>query len=313
MKVLVAPDKFKGTLGAEEVAAAIVAGLDGPESDVCPVADGGEGTAALLLEAIGGEWLEAEVSDPLGRVVVARYAMLAGGEAIVEVAAASGLAALREDERDAIAASSRGTGELMVDAIQRGARRVVVACGGSATTDGGAGILEVFEPGSTEVAVLIDTLIPFEDAPRVYGPQKGASPGQVRELEKRLDRLAETLPRDPRGVPGTGAAGGISGGLWAHRAELVPGAAFVLDAIGFDERLARADVAFTGEGRLDETSLTGKAPAEVARRAAAAGVPCHAIVGQNRLDPQRALEAGFTSVTEASTPVEVTAAASAIS
>lgn len=313
-RALIAPDKFKGTLSAAEVAEAIAAGLEGWEAEVYPVADGGEGTAEILLGVLGGEWVVGEASDPLGRVVEARYAFLEDGAvAVVEVAAASGYELVSEEGRDAVAASSRGTGQLMADAVARGARKVIVACGGSATSDGGAGILEVFDPESAEVVVLTDTAIAFEDAPRVYGPQKGASRGQVEELERRLDRLAASLPRDPRGVAATGAAGGISGGLWAHGAELVPGAAYVLDAIGFDELLTGAGIVFTGEGRLDETSLTGKAPAEVAQRARAAGVPCHAIVGQCGLDRERAAEAGFVSVKEASTVPQITSAASSIS
>lgn len=125
--------------------------------------------------------------------------------------------------------------------------------------------------------------------------------------------FADQLPRDPRGVIRTGAAGGISGGLWAHGAELVEGAAYLLDVAGFDERLARADIVITGEGRLDVTSLTGKAPAEVARRAKAAGVPCHAIVGGNQLSAEQAARAGFGSVREASTPAEISVAAIAVS
>lgn len=309
-RVLIAPDKFKGTLGAAEVAAALAADLDPTVVEACPVADGGEGTAAALVAARGGEWVETEATDPLGRRIVARYALLGGGEtAVVEVAAASGFSLLAENERDAVAASSRGTGELMADAVKRGARTIIVACGGSATTDGAAGILEAFGPGSAEVVVLTDTSIPFEDAPKIYGPQKGATPEQVHELEARLGALAGKLPRDPTGVAATGAAGGISGGLWAHGAELTGGAAYVLDAVGFDAQLERADLVITGEGRLDPTSLTGKAPAEIARRASAAGVPCHAIVGQDRLDPVAAREAGFASVTEASTLAQITAAA----
>ena len=157
--------------------------------------------------------------------------------------------------------------------------------------------------------VLCDVRTPFEDAARVFGPQKGASPDDVRRLTRRLHALARRLDRDPRGVPMTGAAGGLSGGLWAaFGAELVPGASFVLDAIGFDARMRSARAVITGEGRLDRQSLAGKAVSEVATRARQAGVPCHAIVGRNALDAFGARVLDLETVTAASTLAELEAA-----
>ncbi len=311
-RALVAPDKFKGTFSAPEVAAAIAAGWPS-EFELCPVADGGEGTAQSLLDAWGGRWVETGASDPLGRSIVSSYALLGDGErAIVEVASASGLRLLAADERDAVGATSRGTGELVADAISRGAETVYVACGGSATTDGGAGLLEAIDPDAARLIAVCDTDIPFERAAEVFAPQKGADAAQVEDLTRRLEALAAELPRDPRGVAMSGGAGGIAGGLWAHGAELAPGAPFVLDALDFDRRLRTADLVITGEGALDPTTLTGKAPAEVASRAGAAGIPCHAIVGRNELGREAQAELGFSSVQEAGDLTAIRAAATRV-
>jgi glycerate 2-kinase len=193
------------------------------------------------------------------------------------------------DERDAVSVSTYGTGELIAAAIAHGAKTVYVAVGGSATTDGGAGAIRaIAERGGLREArlvVLCDVRTPFELAPSTFAPQKGASAEQVRTLERRLDRLAAELPRDPRGVPMTGAAGGLAGGLWAQfDAELVGGAAFVLAAVDYDARMRAARAVVTGEGRLDRQSLVGKVVSEVATRARQAGVPCHAVVGSNTLE-----------------------------
>jgi glycerate kinase len=305
--VLIAPDAFKGTLRAAEVARALAHGVEaaGLQADPCPVADGGEGTAEALLEALGGEWHVAPAHDPLGRLREAPFALLPGGRAIVEVAAASGLHLVDPSERDAEAATSRGTGELIAAALEAGAREVLVAAGGSATTDGGVGALAALTdaggPGDAKVTVLCDVRTPWERAAEVFAPQKGADPEAVARLAAELDALADKLPRDPRGVPMTGAAGGLSGGLWsALGAELVPGAPYVLDAVGFDDRLRRARAVVTGEGRIDAQTLEGKLAGEIATRARQAGVPAYAVVGRNELDPfdarildlQEILEAG---------------------
>ena len=291
--VLVAPDSFKGTLSAAEVAGAIGRGLERAglmPPDLCPVADGGEGTMAALLPRLGGEVVAAPAHDPLGRELNGCFALVEdGGSAIVETATASGLGLVAEDERDAWAASTYGTGELIAAAAAAGAQVIVVAVGGSATTDGGAGALEAIEEagglGGARLVVLCDVRTPFEDAPKVFGPQKGADPAMVKRLERRLEELPGRWPRDPRGVPMTGCAGGLSGGLWAaHRAVLEPGAPWVLDALDFDARMRAARAVVTGEGKLDEQTLQGKLVGEIGIRARQSGVPLHAIVGTDALD-----------------------------
>lgn len=299
LRAVVCPDSFKGTLSAREVAAALAKGLrrEGCDAVELPAADGGEGT----LAALGGERRRATVSGPLGRPVAAEWSLLADGSAIVEAAQASGLGLVGPKERDAWAASTRGTGELIAAAVREGAHRVLVGVGGTATTDGGAGAVEALERSGVDVelVVLCDVRTAWEDAPRVFGPQKGADPPTVHRLEARLDALAEQAPRDPRGVPLTGAGGGLSGGLWAfRRAELVPGAAFVLDVLGLDTALGGAAVCVTGEGRLDAQTLQGKVVSEVASRCARAGVPCHAVVGSDAAGGARL---GLASVREAGT------------
>jgi glycerate 2-kinase len=319
--VLVAPDSFKGTFPAPAVAAAIGRGLERagfPPPDLCPVADGGEGTLGALLTALGGETAGASVSDPLGREVRAGFGLLEdGGTAVVEVAEASGLGRVAVDERDAEAASTRGTGELIAAAVERGAQVVLVAAGGSATTDGGSGAIEAIEEagglGGAKLVVLCDVRTPFEDAARVFAPQKGADPTVVRRLSKRLERLAAGWPRDPRGVPGSGAAGGLAGGLWAvFGAVLEAGAPFVLEALNYDERMRAAAAVVVGEGRLDETSLQGKALGEAATRARQGGVPCFAIVGADGLGAFGARILDLQRVAEAPTLEAIESAAEAL-
>lgn len=308
--VLVAPDSFKGTLTAQQVAAAIGRGLVRaglPDPDLAPVADGGEGTMEVLLGRLGGEVVTVAASDPLGREVAAGLALLGDGRtALVEVAAASGLALVAPEERDAEAASSAGTGQLIAAAVATGAAHVLVAAGGSATTDGGRGAIEAIADagglGRARITVLCDVRTPFEQAASVFGPQKGADGAAVARLERRL--AAFGLPRE---VPMTGAAGGLAGGLWAtFGAELVAGAPFVLDALDFDRRMLASRAVIVGEGRLDATSLQGKIAAEIATRARQHGVPAHAIVGScaidrfdaRILDLQEILEAGDEAAIE---------------
>jgi glycerate 2-kinase len=318
LPALVAPDSFKGTFSAREVAAAIAAGLRdaGREAHELPVADGGEGTIQVLVTALGGEVRTVTASDPLGRPIEAGFALLPDGAAVVETAQASGLGLVEESERDAWAASTRGTGELIAAAVEAGAERVIVTVGGSATTDGGAGAIEALREAGVRLPamdVLCDVRVPFEDAPRIFAPQKGADAAMVKRLEGRLDQLAERLPRDPRGEPMTGAAGGLSGGLWAAcGARLVAGAPYLLDAIGFDDLMRGAAFVVTGEGGLDEQTLEGKIVGEVATRCRQAGVTCHAIVGRNNLDPFGERIIDLASVTEASTLAEIEAAGRAL-
>ena len=315
--VLLAPDSFKGTLRAAEVAAAMERGLEraGWRCDRCPVADGGEGTQEVLLLALGGRTAGAEVHDPLGRRVRTGFGLLEdGGTAIVEVAAASGLGLVAPEERDAMRPSTQGSGELIAAAVATGAGVVLVAAGGSATTDGGAGAVRAIEAAGglrgARLVVLCDVRTPFERAAQVFGPQKGASPEEVRRLARRLREQARRLPRDPRGVPMTGAAGGLAGGMWAaFGAVLEPGAAFVLDALGFDARMRAARAVVTGEGRLDRQTLEGKAASEVAVRARQAGVPCHAIVGRSELSAFDRRILDLQTVEEAGDPAAIEAAA----
>ena len=293
------------------MAAAIARGLRaaGREAEELPVADGGEGTIDALLSTLAGVEVTVEVGDPLGRPVEASFALIDDRRtAIVEMARASGLGLVAAEERDPWAASTRGTGELIVAAVDAGAEQVIVTVGGSATTDGGAGALAALaDAGVTvELDVLCDVRTPFEDAARVYGPQKGADAAMVRKLSERLQKVAKGFKRDPRGEPMTGAAGGLAGGLWAeHGARLQDGPAFVLGALGFDERMRAAAFVVTGEGRIDEQTLQGKLVGEVATRCRQAGVPCHGVVGKIGLDPfsQRILD--FASLSEATTLAEL--------
>jgi glycerate 2-kinase len=315
--VLLAPDSFKGTMSALEVATALGAGFEraGVEIDLCPIADGGEGTLEALLVALGAYAVPATVSDPLGRAVEARYGLIEARRssprsAIVEVAAASGLGLVSESERDPVAASTFGTGELIAAAIAAGAEVVYIGVGGSATTDGGSGAIRAIRErggiGRTRLVVLCDVRTPFEDAARVFAPQKGADDEDVRRLTRRLHALARRFPRDPRGVPMTGAAGGLSGGLWAaFGAECVPGAGFILDALEFDRRMRASRAVVTGEGKLDQQSLAGKAVSEVATRARQAGVPCFAVCGRRELDTFGARVLDLQAVLDAGTPADL--------
>lgn len=312
--VLVAPDSFKGTFSASEVAAAIGRGLTdaGRPVDLCPVADGGEGTLDALAAGLGAERHAADVTDPLGRPIRAEFG-LAGEVAMIDMAAASGLGLVEPAERDAFAASTAGTGELIAAAVEAGARTVYLGVGGSATTDGGAGAIKALGDAGglrgARLVVLCDVRTPFERAATIYGPQKGANPEDVRRLTARLNAQARRLARDPRGVPMTGAAGGLSGGLWAaFGAELVPGAAFVLDEVGFDTRMRAARSVITGEGKLDLQSLAGKVVSEVATRARQSGVPCHAVVGSRELDAMGARILDLDRVIEATDIEELEAA-----
>ena len=309
--VLVAPDKFKGTLSAFEAAAAIGRGLlAGGVTDVAllPVADGGEGSMEAIVRARGGRILGAAAADPLGREVGAAFGILDPRTAIVEQAQASGLWRLAKFEQDAVGATSRGTGELIRAAIDAGAREIVVTVGGSATTDGGRGALEALDAHFTsrtadlrglrrvlrgvKISVAADVRTPMcgpDGAARTFGPQKGASSGQVDELEQRLvawARLARsTTGRDPASEPMAGAGGGLAGGLWAFAgAALRPGAALICDTIGFDAAMHDSFAVVTGEGSMDRQTLRGKAVFEVATRCRQSGVPCYAVPGMDELD-----------------------------
>jgi glycerate kinase len=275
VRVLAAPASLKGALGALEAAAALASGVRGAggEATELPVADGGDGTLAVLHAALGGEWTEAEVVDAFGQPRVARWLALPDGTAAVETAQAIPLDPARLDP---VAASSEGLG-LLIRAV--GApRALLVGLGGTATVDGGRGLRAVLHglPGPTRV--LCDVDVPLLDAARLFAAQKGASAEQARELEARLAADVELAPF--ASLPGAGAAGGLGAALAALGAELVPGAEFVLSAVGFDP--TGYDVVVTGEGAVDATTLRGKAPGAVARRCAVAGVRC--IVFGGRVD-----------------------------
>lgn len=307
-------------MSARQVAESIGRGVEtaGAIPDLCPAADGGEGTAEILLDALGGERRHAEAHDPLGHPIEASYAVVRDGtEAVVEVAAASGLSLLDPEERDPERASSAGTGELIAAAAAQGARRILVGAGGSATTDGGRGAIDAIEQAGglrdARLEVLCDTSVPFERAAEVFAPQKGASPEQVEMLSARLVAEAGALPRDPRGHAMTGAAGGLSGALWAvFGAHLVLGAAFVLGVVGFDRRLEQADAVITGEGRLDGQSREGKLTGQIARRCRASRVPCHVIAGEIALDPEDEAWFGFATLAAAGSFESISGAAERI-
>jgi glycerate kinase len=236
------------------------------------VADGGEGTAETLEAALGGEWRRAVVSDPLGRPVQAPWLLLPDGRAVVEAAAAVGLPYLSAEERDPLRASSRGFGELVLAALERSPVSLVLALGGVATVDGGAGLREVVDELRIPTVALCDVRTTLTDAARLFGPQKGASEDGVEILTSRLNAIEELRPYAE--LPGSGAAGGLGAALASLGAELVPGAATVLDLLDFDSLVADYELVVTGEGQVDATTAEGKAPGEVAARCSAAGVRC---------------------------------------
>ena len=277
MRALLCPASLKGVLSARAAARALARSFGGSATEL-PVADGGEGTAEAFEAAFGGEWQEARVADPLGRPRTARWLVLPDGRAVVEAAAAIGLPLLSRGEQDPLRTSSRGLGELLSTALGSAPSSLVVGLGGTATVDGGAGLLAALPSLAVPTVALCDVRIPLADAARLFGPQKGASPDDVAVLEQRLAELEEL--RRYADLPGAGAAGGLGAALASLGAELAPGAETVLDLLGFDELLPGHDLVVTGEGEVDETTGVGKAPGEVARRAAAAGVRCVAFGGR---------------------------------
>lgn len=265
-RALACPASLKGVLSARAAAAALAEGLRSwAEVDELPVADGGEGTLDVLHAALGGEWRKARVPDAFGRSRVARWLELPSGVSVVEAAEAI---PLDEERLDPFAASSRGLAEV-IRTVGR-PRELLVCLGGTANVDGGAGLLAVLGelPAPTRVACDVD--VPLADAARLFSAQKGASSAEAVELEVRLVAMPELAPYAD--VPGAGAAGGLGAALASLGAELLPGAPLVLDLVGFDP--AGYDLVVTGEGTIDRTTVRGKAPGEVARRCAAAGVRC---------------------------------------
>lgn len=279
------PDKFRGSLTAPAAAQALAAGAEragATEVRQIPLADGGEGTLDALLAARGGRRRSAQVAGPLGEPVDAEYGVLPDRTAIVEMARASGLALV--EDNDPLAASTRGTGELIARAIREGARRVIVGVGGSATTDGGLGAVEAlgWSLRGVDVAVACDVRSTFDDAARVYGPQKGATASQVQLLERRLEQLVDEYRRrtnvDVTALPGSGAAGGLAGGLAAIGARLEAGFDLIAIEARLDEALESADGVITGEGRLDAQSFEGKVVGGVLGWARSSGVRHRGVV-----------------------------------
>lgn len=297
MKAVVAIDSFKGHLTSMEAADAAIEAIGallGPlDADIIPVSDGGEGFSSIVTDRIGGETVAARVHDPLGREMTASYG-LKGNVAVIECAAASGLTLLAPDELDPMVATSYGTGELLADAIRRGATQVYVGLGGSATVDGGRGLLEALADAggrtsagwladaakfasNARIAAICDVEATFcgsEGAAAVYGPQKGATQEQIPELDARLEILAgqyfSILGRDVLTRKSTGAAGGMAGAIWAVLGgDIRPGADVILDIMHFEEHIKDADIVITGEGHLDAQTFQGKLPYVVAKRAKA--------------------------------------------
>ena len=324
MKIVIAPQAFKGSLSALEAARAmgegVRRGLSDAQTVLVPVADGGDGTLQTLMDSSGGRILEQEVTGPLGEAVSARWGIMGDGDtAVIEMAQAAGLALVPPEKRNPLFATTYGVGELIRHTLDRGLRRFIVGVGGSATVDGGAGAAQALgvrllddrneelpfggaalarlaridfselEPRVRGSRLLVacdvsNPLIGPSGASAVYGPQKGATPEMVAELEGALAHYAQVIQRglgiDVRDVLGAGAAGGLAAGLMALLgAELKPGVDIVLDVVGLDRHLETANLVITGEGRLDRQTVFNKAPVGVARRAKARGIPVIAVAG----------------------------------
>jgi len=341
MRILVCPQEFKGSLTAREAAAAMADGIrraaSDIEVDVAPMADGGPGTVEAVLSSTAGRLMTATVDDPLSRSIEVAWGLLDDGPtAVIEMAAASGLLRLKTEELDPLRASTYGTGQLILAALDAGCRKLIVGVGGSATNDGGAGMAQalgarLLDSDDTElprggaalarlaridvsgldarlaecrVTVATDVVNPLcgpTGASRLYGPQKGATPTMVESLEAALRRYGEVVGRD-LGVDivdlaGAGAAGGLGGGLVAFlKAQVRSGAELVAEAVGLRARLVRADIVFTGEGRIDAQTAFGKTIAVVARLAQAEGRPVVAIGGSVEGDGKALASKGVSAL-----------------
>jgi glycerate 2-kinase len=343
MRILIAPQALKGSLSAAETAHAIATGVQAATPDATvtelPIADGGEGTVEAMVAATDGKIIPVRVTGPLGEPVDAFFGMLGGslqGTAVIEMAAASGLPLVPLERRDPRITTTRGTGELIRHALDLGCRRLLIGIGGSATNDGGAGMVQALgahlldeqgqelPPGGAALAqlahIVYDTLDPRlhnmavqvacdvdnplcgpHGASAIYGPQKGATPAMVSELDNALRHYATIVKRDlgvdVLDLPGAGAAGGLGAGLMAFlNAELLPGSMMVLDALHFDTYLATADLLITAEGHLDIQTLHGKSVGTVASAAKARGVPVIVIVGGVDHDEQALYDLGITAI-----------------
>ena len=345
MRILIAPDKFKGSLSARQVAEHIALGIrdviPDAQIEIAPVADGGEGTAEAIYKARGGEWVTCRAHGPLGNPIEARYVWLSeNASAVIEMSEVAGLRALKDGVRDVLRANTFGVGEMLLDGAKRGAREIILGVGGSVTNDGGFGMARAlgfrFFTGEREIenggpAELIglgrieppvaagvspattlksepasasggplririvaacdvkNPLLGENGATRTFGPQKGATPDELEMLERALTRLADTVTRelgcDFRNSPGAGAAGGLGFGLMSFcSGELRPGFDVVADTVELEEKIRKAEVVITGEGKLDRQTLEGKAPAGVALLARKFGKRVFAIVGRASSD-----------------------------
>jgi len=323
MRFLIAPDKFKGSLTAREVADNISIGLrqvlPDAQIEILPLADGGEGTAEVICNALGGSWITCKAHDPLGREIEARYAWIEDRKlGVMEMSEAAGMRRLRENEREPLRTNTFGVGEMIVQAARHGAEDLIVGLGGSATNDGGFGmaralgfrfftakraqqlrsgignlseLAEIDRPGKlllpriTAAADVRNPLLGQNGATRIFGPQKGVSPDQINILEQALAKLADVIAKefgsDYRNEPGAGAAGGLGFGLMSFcGATIRAGFDVVAETVQLESRMNAADVIVTGEGSLDRQTLEGKTPAGIARMARKLGKQVFAIVGR---------------------------------
>lgn len=343
MRVLIATDSFKGSLKSLEAAAIIEKGIrrvySAAQVEKIAIADGGEGTVEAMVESLQGEYRYAEVSDPIGNKVRARYGIVNGDTAIIEMAEASGLSLVPQDRRNPLTTSTYGTGELIRDALSRGCRKILLGIGGSATNDGGMGMAAALgvkfldqdgEPlamgggfldrlqnidissimplvNETEFVAACDVNNPLcgeRGASRVFGPQKGASPQMVELLDRNLRHYADIIKKDLAidvlDAPGAGAAGGLGAGLMVFcKAKLMKGMDIVLDTINIDDRIQEADIVITGEGKLDEQTAYGKVPVGIGLRAKKYGKPVFAIAGSIAQGAELVYQQGIDSAMSA--------------
>jgi len=326
MRILIAPDKFKGALSAREVADSIAAGLRDvlPDAkiDIAPMADGGEGTAEVISQALGASWVKCKAHDPLNREIETRYGWIENQKlAVMEMSEAAGMRRLRPSESDVDLASTFGVGEMILDAAKRGAQQIIIGLGGSATNDGGFGMARALGfrffgeeedkkrvsdliqlrriekprdlklPGIVAAVDVRNPLLGENGATRVFGPQKGATPDQIKILERALakfaDVVAEQFGFDYRDKPGAGAAGGLGFGLMSFcGATIREGFDVVAESIGLESKMNDVDLVITGEGSLDRQTLEGKTPSGVARLARKLGKRVFAMVGRATEDGQ---------------------------
>ena len=348
MKIVVAPDSFKGSLTALEVSDAIEKGIREvfPEAEIIkiPMADGGDGTVECLVNATGGEILREKVIGPLGNEILAHYGILGDKKtAVIEMAAASGLTLVPENKRDPLITTTYGTGQLIKSALNQGCKKMIIGIGGSATNDGGAGMVQAlgvklldqeekevsFGGGElkkinridirymdkrlsyTKILVASDVINPLcgpKGASRVYGPQKGATPEVVEELDKSLAYFAELIKRDLnkdiKDIPGAGAAGGLGASLMAFlNAELKPGIEIMIEAVKLDQAIKDADLVITGEGKIDSQTIYGKAPIGIAKIAKKYNVPVVAVAAIIEEDSRIFQSYGIDTLIKVSEPI----------